>query len=99
MTSSITSLSDPRVAPYRNLKDKTLDREGRLFIAEGEHIVRRLLFSDFAIESVFVVEKHADHFSRLLPQNIPLLVTSADVMDGVLGMQFHSGIIACGRRK
>jgi tRNA G18 (ribose-2'-O)-methylase SpoU len=95
----VDSLSDPRIAPYRNLKDKELDRAGRLFIAEGEHLVRRLLASNFAVESVFVVQKHADEFSRLVPANVPLYVTSAEVMNGILGMQFHSGIIACGRRK
>lgn len=99
MTILIDSLSDPRIAPYRNLKDKELDRAGRLFIAEGEHLVRRLLASDFPVESVFVAEKHAGEFERLVPANVPLYVTSGEVMDGVLGLKFHSGIIACGRRK
>jgi tRNA G18 (ribose-2'-O)-methylase SpoU len=95
----ISSLSDPRVAAYRNVKDKTLDREGRLFIAEGEHLVRRLLASDFPIDSVFVADKHAGEFSKLVPPDVPLYVTSTEVMNEILGMQFHSGIIACGRRK
>ena len=95
----IDSLSDPRVAPYRNLKDKELDRIGKLFIAEGEHLVRRLLASDFAVESVFVAQRHAEEFSGLVPDDVPLYVTSAEVMNGILGMKFHSGIIACGRRK
>jgi hypothetical protein len=46
-TIAIDSLSDPRVAHYRNLKDHELDRQGKLFIAEGEHLLRRLLDSDF----------------------------------------------------
>ncbi|HET6247625.1 MAG TPA: RNA methyltransferase [Tepidisphaeraceae bacterium] len=95
----ITSLSDPRIAPYRNVKDKELDRAGNLFIAEGEHLVRRLLASDFPAESVFVTEKHAGEFQNAVPAHVPLYVTSADVMNNILGMKFHSGIIACGRRK
>ena len=95
----IDSLADPRVAPYRNLKDKELDRAGKLFIAEGEYLVRRLLASDFPIESVFVADKHAAEFSGLVPATVPLYVTSTGVMNGILGLKFHSGIIACGRRK
>jgi tRNA G18 (ribose-2'-O)-methylase SpoU len=96
---SIESLADPRVSAYRNLKDKELDRAGKLFVAEGEHLVRRLLASDFPVESVFVAEKHDEEFSRLVPAGVPLFVTSTAVMNEVLGMKFHSGIIACGRRK
>ena len=95
----ITSLSDPRISPYRNVKDKELDRAGNLFIAEGEHLVRRLLASDFSVESVFAVEKHAGEFEKLVPADVPLYVTSTDVMNNILGMKFHSGIIACGKRK
>ncbi|HWE01576.1 MAG TPA: RNA methyltransferase [Tepidisphaeraceae bacterium] len=96
---SIDSLADPRVAAYRNLKDKELDRAGRFFIAEGEHLVRRLLASDFPVESVFIAERHAADFQSLAPANVPLYVTTSEVMNGVLGMKFHSGIIACGSRK
>ena len=65
----IDSLTDPRIAPYRNLKDKELDRAGKLFIAEGEYVVRRLLDSDFPVESVFVAEKHEEEFAQLVPEN------------------------------
>jgi tRNA G18 (ribose-2'-O)-methylase SpoU len=95
----ISSLSDPRIAAYRNVKDKELDRAGQLFIAEGEHLVRRLLASDFPVESVFIAEKHLGEFQNLVPENVPLYVTSTEVMNQILGMKFHSGIIACGRRK
>lgn len=95
----IESLSDPRVAAYRNLKDKELDRGGKLFIAEGEHLVRRMLASDFEVESVFVSEKHVAEYERIMPANLPLFVSAAETMNGVLGMKFHSGVIGCGRRK
>jgi tRNA G18 (ribose-2'-O)-methylase SpoU len=48
---AVDSLDDPRVWHYRDLKDRALDRSGRWFIAEGEHVVRRLLASDFPVES------------------------------------------------
>jgi tRNA G18 (ribose-2'-O)-methylase SpoU len=95
----IDSLDDPRVAAYRNLKDHELDRRGRLFIAEGEYVVGRLLASDFPVESVFLSDKRVDEIAPQVPHGIPVYVASADVMNGVLGMKFHSGVMACGRRK
>ena len=41
----VQSLDDPRLAPYRTLKERELAREGDRFIAEGEHLVKRLLAS------------------------------------------------------
>jgi tRNA G18 (ribose-2'-O)-methylase SpoU len=95
----ITSLADPRVANYRNLKDRDLDRAGRFFIAEGEHLVRRLLESDFPIDSVFLTDRRLAEIAPLVPAGIPVYVAPAQLMNDVLGMKFHSGVIACGRRK
>jgi tRNA G18 (ribose-2'-O)-methylase SpoU len=96
---AVTSLNDPRVALYRNLKDKELDRAGRYFIAEGEYIVRRLLDSDFVVESVFLSERRAPEIAPAVPDHVPVFVAPHGVMEQVLGMKFHSGVIACGRRK
>jgi tRNA G18 (ribose-2'-O)-methylase SpoU len=95
----IHSLADPRVANYRNLKDRDLDRGGRFFIAEGEHIVRRLLASDFPIDSVLLADRRAEEIAPLVPAGVPIYVTSQEVMNQILGLKFHSGVMACGRRK
>lgn len=95
----IDSLDDPRVALYRNLKDRELDRSGRYFIAEGEHIVRRLLASDFPVESVLLVDRRSEEMSAVVPAGVPVYVMSQDLMNQILGLKFHSGIMACGRRK
>jgi tRNA G18 (ribose-2'-O)-methylase SpoU len=95
----IDSLADSRVAAYRNLKDHELDRQGRLFIAEGEHLLRRLLDSDFHIESVLMSERRVEELAPLVGERAPIYVVSQEVMTGILGMKFHSGVMACGRRK
>lgn len=95
----VTSLADPRVALYRNLKDRELDRGGRWFIAEGAYIVRRLLASDFPVESVFATDRLAAEMAPLIPADVPVYVAPPAVMAGVLGFNFHSGVLACGRRK
>src|SRR5688500_9496614 len=99
MSKRIDSLDDPRVWHYRDLKDRALDRSGRWFIAEGEHVVRRLLASDFPVESVFLSEKRAAGFAPAVPAEVPVYVAPQAVMEGVMGFKFHSGIVACGRRK
>jgi tRNA G18 (ribose-2'-O)-methylase SpoU len=99
MLTPIASLDDPRVAAYRNLKDKVLDREGRRFIAEGENVVRRLLASDFPVESVFCADTRAAAVAEAMPAGVPLYVGTADLMGRVVGFDFHTGVVACGRRK
>jgi tRNA G18 (ribose-2'-O)-methylase SpoU len=98
MIEPVDNLADPRLWPYRELKDRALDRSGRWFVAEGEHVVRRLLASDFHVESVFLSEKRVDVAAHV-PAGVPVYVAPQAVMEGVLGFKFHSGVIACGRRK
>ena len=95
----ISSLDDPRVAHYRNLKDKALDRQGRLFIAEGENVVRRLLASDFETLSVFCADHRAAGLADAVPGHVPLYAGSRELMERVIGFDFHTGVVACGRRK
>jgi tRNA G18 (ribose-2'-O)-methylase SpoU len=95
----ISSLDDPRVAHYRNLKDKVLDREGRLFVAEGENVVRRLLASDFETLSVFCADHRVAGLADAVPVHVPLYAGSRDLMGRVIGFDFHTGVVACGRRK
>jgi tRNA G18 (ribose-2'-O)-methylase SpoU len=99
MPELIDSLDDPRVWHYRNLKDRALDRSGRWFIAEGEHVVRRLLASDFPVESVFLSEKRAAEMTPAVPADVPVYVAPQHLMEQVMGFKFHSGVVACGRRK
>jgi tRNA G18 (ribose-2'-O)-methylase SpoU len=95
----VASLDDPRVAAYRNLKDADLARGGRQFIAEGELVVRRLLASDYAAESVLVADRRAEEIVPLVPDGVPVYVAPAEVVSAIVGFRFHSGVIACGRRK
>lgn len=91
----IDSLDDPRLEPYRALKEREIIYTGR-FIAEGEHLVRRLLASDYGVESVFIAEKHLEDMRKIVPDSVPLLVAPHALMHQTIGYKFHSGIIACG---
>lgn len=94
----VHSLADPQLAPYRALKERDLAREGDRFIAEGENLVRRLLGSRLATESVLLSERRAAEIGPLVPDAIPVYVASADLVSQVLGFNFHSGVMAVGIR-
>jgi tRNA G18 (ribose-2'-O)-methylase SpoU len=95
---AVTDLNDSRLTPYRELKDRDLAREHGLFIAEGEHLVRRLLASDFVTHSVFLADRRVEEIAPLVPPDVPVFVAPAEVLNRTLGFKFHSGVIAAGVR-
>jgi tRNA G18 (ribose-2'-O)-methylase SpoU len=95
----VTSPDDPRLEPYRDMKDRELARRGGLFVAEGEHVVRRLLASGFPVHSLLLAQRRADAVAPLAPPDVPVYVAPDALMHGILGFKFHSGVIACGVRK
>jgi tRNA G18 (ribose-2'-O)-methylase SpoU len=94
----IPTLDDPRVAPYRNLKDRDLAREGGRFIAEGELVVRRLLASAFQTESLLIADRKLEEIEPIVPPHIPIYCAPADVVNRIIGFKFHSGVMAVGLR-
>ena len=98
----VPSLDDPRLAPYRSLKDRELARDGDRFVAEGEHVVRRLLASDYPVDSVLLARRRADEIAplaRAAKPDAPVYVVDDPLVHQVVGFKFHSGVIAVGRRK
>lgn len=96
---AIESLDDPRVEPYRNLKMKNLQRGGDYFIAEGKKVVERLLESDYETASVFISERRVADWMDKVPTETPMYVASQDVMNGLVGFDFHVGVVGCGVRR
>jgi len=95
----IDSLDDARLDPYRNLKDRELAALDGRFIAEGEHVVRRLLASDFPVDSVLLARRRVEELGPLVPEGVPVFAVTDEVVEQVIGFAFHSGVLACGRRK
>ncbi len=95
----LNSLDDPRLETFRHLKDTNRTRWTGRFIAEGEKLVRRLLASDFPIESVLLSERFVPQWQSLLPPDLPVLIVPDEMVEPLVGFNFHRGILACGRRK
>ncbi|MEI7931954.1 MAG: RNA methyltransferase, partial [Alphaproteobacteria bacterium] len=100
MTVRIDDPDDPRIAAYRQVRERDLvGREGR-FIAEGEVVLRVLLGSRLCrTVSILIDEQRLDRLSDLLsakPDEAPLYVAAQPVIDAIAGFHLHRGILALG---
>lgn len=98
----IEDVADPRIAAYRDIRERDLvGREGK-FVAEGKTVLN-VLFSNARLEaeSVFLRENRIEGAQALLakvPENVPVYVATGAVMDQIAGFHMHRGVLAIGRR-
>lgn len=94
---------DPRIAAFRNVKERDLTGRQGLFIAEGE-VVLRVLASEASRcspVSVLIAEKRVESLRGVLerlPGDVPVHVASQAVLNAVAGFDLHRGILALGRK-
>ncbi|MDF1598632.1 RNA methyltransferase [Mesorhizobium sp. YIM 152430] len=99
---SITDPDDPRIAAYRDVRERDLvGREGR-FVAEGK-VVLNVLFAArrFEVESVLILDRRLPGMAGTLaakPADVPLYVADQATMDAIAGFHIHRGILAIGRK-
>jgi len=94
----LDDLADRRLDPYRRLKQTNETARRGLFIAEGDKLVRRLLESPLAVESVLLGRSYVESFAELLRPDVTTLVVSDESVEALVGFNFHRGVLACGRR-
>jgi tRNA G18 (ribose-2'-O)-methylase SpoU len=95
----IDSLDDERIQPYRNLKDRELAAMGGLFLAEGEHVTRRLMASrTHQTHSVLLAEHRVESIAPAVPLGVPIYVGSREMVSQIVGYTFHSGVLSVGIR-
>jgi tRNA G18 (ribose-2'-O)-methylase SpoU len=96
----VSSASDVRLDDYRNIPDPELLRDRGIFIAEGRHVVRRLLASSrFPTRSLLLTPAAFDALADALPgPDIPVFVVSQAEMTAVAGFNIHRGCLAIGER-
>ena len=94
----ITDLDDPRIAIYRNLKATNRTRCSGQFVVEGEKLLDRLLTSTHPVASVLAGERHESRVAAKVPAEVPLYVLPHELLDLLVGFNFHQGVLACGVR-
>lgn len=97
----ISDPEDPRIAAYREIRERDLvGRDG--FIAEGEVVLKVLLAaSRHETQSLLIAEKRVAGLVGLLdqlPAAVPIYVAGQTVIDGIAGFHLHRGILALGHR-
>lgn len=94
----LDDLDDPRLEPYRHLKDTNRTRWQNLFVVEGVKLVERLLASRVELLSAFATPGSLDKLPGPLPLHVPVYVVPDALADRLIGYRFHYGVMACGRR-
>jgi tRNA G18 (ribose-2'-O)-methylase SpoU len=93
---------DPRLAAYRDVKERDLVGRGGGFIAEGVVVLEKLLTAGrHPLESVLVAEHRAPRLATLLaqlPDRVPVFAAGQAVLDRLTGFHIHRGVLAAGRR-
>lgn len=95
----INTLDDPRLALYRNLKDGELAAEGNRFIVEGHFVVQRVLASDYPVDSVLIAWRKLEEMRPFLRPGVPVYLVPDAMVNGIVGFQFHTGVMAIAQRK
>ncbi|WP_296815529.1 RNA methyltransferase [Brevundimonas sp.] len=97
----ITDPDDPRIAAFREVRERDLvGRQGR-FVAEGEVVLRALLSaaSRHEAEAVLIAESRWPKLADVLEASpTPVFTASQAVMDAITGFHIHRGILAVGRK-
>jgi tRNA G18 (ribose-2'-O)-methylase SpoU len=94
---------DPRVAVYRQVRERDLVGRQGGFIAEGEVVLRVLLTGGgpHRAASLLVDGKRLaklDPLTAHLPDQTPIYVAGQAVLDDIAGFHIHRGILAHGLR-
>ncbi len=109
LVTPIADPGDPRIAPYRCVRDRDLRERGVAgsghggrFVAEGEVVLDALLRrSVYATESLLLAEGRLGALMpRLahLPPGVPVYTAGRSVMDAIVGFPIHRGVLAVGLR-
>ena len=100
---SVEVIEDPedsRLADYREIRDAERRRRDGTFIAEGRQVVRRLLDARrYRVRSALVTPPAwAALGEALAAAEVPAYLVRQDIVEAVVGIEFHHGCLAAGER-
>jgi tRNA G18 (ribose-2'-O)-methylase SpoU len=100
---AIDDSDDPRVAAYRDIRERDLvGRHGR-FVAEGKVVLDALFRARrFEVESALILDSRLAGMAGTLAKasaGLPVFVASRPVIDAIAGFPMHRGVLAVGLRR
>ena len=98
----IVDPADPRVEPYRDIRERDLVGRRGLFVAEGTVVLEKLVESaTHRATSLLIADKRVAALATLLarlPADTPVYLAAPRVLDAVAGFPLHRGVLAIGQR-
>ena len=95
----IQTLDDPRLVVFRDVKATRHSKWRGRFVAEGARLAKRLLSSDYIVESMLLTEGRVEEFSSWLRPEVPTFVMPQTLAAELIGYNFHCGAMTCALRK
>ena len=96
----VTAADDPRLEPYRDIRERDLVGRDGLFVAEGRVVLEKLVAAGRKpLRSVLVSQVKARGLAGLLsalPVETPVYVAPQAVLDAIAGFHIHRGVLAIG---
>jgi RNA methyltransferase, TrmH family len=96
----ISSLDIPELQPYRTLRRQAEHRAQRIFVAEGEKTLRRLLETSFVLSSALLTPEWLQVFEPLLQkrlEEIHVYIAEKPVVETLTGFTMFQGILAVAK--
>ena len=96
----IQNPDDPRIAAYRDIRERDLTGRQGLFVAEGE-VVLRMLLSPASLcrpVSLLPAKKRLARFEAQIPEDVTVFVADQAVLDAIAGFHLHRGLLALGEK-
>jgi len=101
-TIAISDPEDPRIAPFRNIRERDLVGRAGQFIAEGKTVLSVLLQqSRHRPLAILLAEQRLAGMESLLAgvdPAVPVYVAPQAVLDGIAGFSMHRGVLGLGER-
>lgn len=96
---NIDTLELPELWPYRTMKMQAEHRQQRIFVAEGEKVVQRLLESSFPVQSAIMPSRWLDQLRPLIEkraEDITVYVAERKALEQLTGFSMYQGLLAVG---
>jgi tRNA G18 (ribose-2'-O)-methylase SpoU len=98
----VRSLDAPELAPYRTMRRQVEHRQQRIFVAEGDKVVQRLLESDLPVISLLLPDEWLEKFRPLIErrsaqEEIVAYTAEKDVLEELTGFSMYQGVLGIGR--
>jgi tRNA G18 (ribose-2'-O)-methylase SpoU len=98
----VGSLEAPELALYRTMRRQVEHRHQRIFVAEGDKVVRRLLESDLPVVSLLLPPEWLEKLQPLLArrlerEDITVYTAAKETLEELTGFSMYQGVLGVGR--